>query len=175
MLSLVHVGHNYWHPIIATSFSQDNSSEFSPIMPEEFGEHLIRDQRAFLHTESVQILQIHSSMLVLLLFSSPHSLSVGFRSKDREKINFELSDPFLCLFWIVVLVEDPNMAHYKISNRGSQVLVFYLLVFALSLYSFASIGMRETVRDVETGEKPLGNSEYWPIVCTVVAPTVSRV
>ncbi len=47
MLSLVHVGHNYWHPIIATSFSQDNSSEFSPIMPEEFGEHLIRDQRPF--------------------------------------------------------------------------------------------------------------------------------
>ncbi len=38
MLSLVHVGHNYWHPIIATSFSQHNSSEFSPIMPEEFGE-----------------------------------------------------------------------------------------------------------------------------------------
>ncbi len=31
MLSLVHVGHNYWHPIIATSFSQDNISEFSPI------------------------------------------------------------------------------------------------------------------------------------------------
>ncbi len=33
--------------IIATSFSQGNSSEFSPIMPEEFGEHLIRDQRPF--------------------------------------------------------------------------------------------------------------------------------
>ncbi len=47
MLSLFHVGHNYWHPIIATSFSQHNSSEFSPIMPEEFGEHLIRDQRPF--------------------------------------------------------------------------------------------------------------------------------
>ncbi len=42
-----HVGHNYWHPIIATSFSQHNSSEFSPIMPEEFGEHLIRDQSPF--------------------------------------------------------------------------------------------------------------------------------
>ncbi len=27
-------------------------------------------------------------------------------------------------------------------------------------YSFASIGMRETVSDVETGEKCLGNSEY---------------
>ncbi len=74
MLSLVHVGHNYWHPIIATSFSQDNSSEFSPIMPEEFGEHLIRDQRPFLHIESLQILQNHSSMLVLL-FSSPQSFS----------------------------------------------------------------------------------------------------
>ncbi len=47
MLSLFHVGHNYWHPIIATSFSQHNSSEFSPIMPEEFGEHLTRDQRPF--------------------------------------------------------------------------------------------------------------------------------
>ncbi len=44
------------------------------------GEHLIRDQRPFLHTESLQILQIHSSMLVLLLFSSPHSFSTGFRS-----------------------------------------------------------------------------------------------
>ncbi len=84
MLSLFHVGHNYWHPIIATSFSQHNSSEFSPIMPEEFGEHLIRDQRPFLHTESLQILQIHSSMTVLLLFSSPHSFSVGFRSEDRD-------------------------------------------------------------------------------------------
>ncbi len=31
---------------------------------------------------------------------------------------------------------------------------------ALSVYSLASIGMRETVRDVETGEKCLGNSEY---------------
>ncbi len=42
MLSLVHVGHYYCHPIIVTSFSQGNSSEFSPIMPEEFGEHLTR-------------------------------------------------------------------------------------------------------------------------------------
>ncbi len=33
--------------LFATSFSQHNSSEFSPIMPEEFGEHLIRDQRPF--------------------------------------------------------------------------------------------------------------------------------
>ncbi len=66
------------------SFSQGNSSEFSPIMPEEFGEHLIRDQRPFLHTESLQILQIHSSMTVLLLFSSPHSFSTGFRSEDEN-------------------------------------------------------------------------------------------
>ncbi len=135
MLSLFHVGHNYWHPIIATSFSQHNSSEFSPIMPEEFGEHLIRDQRPFLHTESLQILQIHSSMTVLLLFSSPHFYRVQVRGQRQpwSNIHFVLSDPFLCLFWclfwIVVLVEDPNTAHYKISNRGSQVLIFYLLVF----------------------------------------------
>ncbi len=82
MLSLFHVGHNYWHPIIVKSFSQGNSSEFSPKMPEEFGEHLIRDH--FLHPESLQILQIHSSMTVLLLFGSSHSFSVGFRSEDRD-------------------------------------------------------------------------------------------
>ncbi len=40
-----------------------------------------------------------------------------------------LIDPFLCLFWIVVLVEDPTTAHYKISNIESQVLILYLLVF----------------------------------------------
>ncbi len=84
MLSLVHVGHNYWHPIIATSFSQDNSSEFSPIMPEEFGEHLTRYQRPFLHPESLQILQIHSSMLVLLLFTLLHSFPTGFRSGNWD-------------------------------------------------------------------------------------------
>jgi len=52
---------------------QDNRSESFPIMPDEFGEHLTRDQRPFLHIESLQILQIHKFMLVLLLFSSDHS------------------------------------------------------------------------------------------------------
>ncbi len=77
MLSLFQVGHNYWHPIIATSFSLGNSSEFSPIMPEEFGEHLTRE------SETIFFIQ-NRSMTVLLLFSSPHSFSVGFRSEDRD-------------------------------------------------------------------------------------------
>ncbi len=47
-----------------------------------FSYNEIRDH--FLHTESLQILQIHSSMTVLLLFSSPHSFSTGFRSEDRD-------------------------------------------------------------------------------------------
>lgn len=46
--SLVHVGHKYWHPIIAMSFSQDNSSELFSIMFDEFGEKLTMDQRSFL-------------------------------------------------------------------------------------------------------------------------------
>ncbi len=136
MLSLFHVGHNYWHPIIATSFSQHNSSEFSPIMPEEFGEHLIRDQRPFSSYESLQILQIHSSMTVLLLFSSPHSFSTGFRSEDRDSNGkrFILCSVTHFVFILMFVLdccpgEDPNTAHYKISNRGSQVLIFYLLVF----------------------------------------------
>ncbi len=84
MLSLFHVGHNYWHPIIATSFSQGNSSEFSPIMPEEFGEHLTRDQRPF---SSYRISpdpsdsQLHDGASSLQF---THSFSVGFRSEDRD-------------------------------------------------------------------------------------------
>ncbi len=90
MLSLFHVGHNYWHPIIATPFSQGNSSEFSPIMPEEFGEHLTRDQRPF---SSYRISpdpsdsQLHdgaSSLQFTSLIHSPHSFSVGFRSESRD-------------------------------------------------------------------------------------------
>ncbi len=104
MLSLVHVGHNYWHPIIAMSFSQDNSSEFSPIMPDEVREHLIRDQRLFLHPQSFQILQIPSSITVLLHFSSPHSFSTGFRSEDRDshgKRSMLCSVTHFCVYFYV--------------------------------------------------------------------------
>ncbi|XP_051766421.1 calcium-binding protein 1b isoform X6 [Ctenopharyngodon idella] len=60
---------------------EDNRSK-SSVMPDEFGEHL--NQRPFLHAESLQILQIPSSMSVLLLFSSLHSFSLGFRSGDWD-------------------------------------------------------------------------------------------
>src|SRR4029434_2530985 len=42
----------------AASLCQDNSSESSPIMPDEVGEHMARDLRPFFHTVSLQILQI---------------------------------------------------------------------------------------------------------------------
>ncbi len=126
----------FYSILFETSICQFNSSKLSPIMPDEVREHLTRDQRPFLHPESLQILQIHSSMTVLLLFSSPHSFSTGFRSEDwngQQKIGFELSDPFLCCFWGLCLDYCPvgrsYMAHYKISNRVSHLLIFYLLVF----------------------------------------------
>ncbi len=72
----------FYSILFETSICQFNSSKCSPIMPDEVREHLTRDQRPFLHPESLQILQIHSSMTVLLLFSSLHSFSTGFRSED---------------------------------------------------------------------------------------------
>ncbi len=106
-------------------------------MPDEIREHLTRDQRLFLHPEYLQILQIHSSMTVLLLFSSPHSFSTGFRSVDWNGYSRSLVlcpvTQFCVVFevcvWIIVRLEDPDMAHYKISNRVSHLLMFYLLVF----------------------------------------------
>jgi len=66
-------------------------------MPDEFGEHLTRDQRPFLHTESLQILQIRS-MLALLLLSSAHSFTwvqVWALGWPLQMLGFVLSDPFL--------------------------------------------------------------------------------
>ncbi len=105
-------------------------------MPDEVREHLTRDQRPFLHPESLQFLQIHSSMTVLLFFSSPHSCSTEFRSEDWTGHSRSLvlcSVTHFCVVlevcvWIIVRLEDLNMAHYKISNRVSH-LIFYLLVF----------------------------------------------
>ncbi len=121
---------SFYSILFETSICQFTSSKCSPIMLDEIREHLTRDQRPFLHPESLQILQIHSSMLVLLLFSSPHSFSIGFRSEDWNghiaEAWFCASDPFFV--WIIVRLEDPNVAHYKISNRVSHLLIFYLLV-----------------------------------------------
>ncbi len=68
--------------LLQRPFPQGNSSEFSPIMPEEFGEHLTRDQRAF----------------------SSYRIS-------PDPSDSQLHDG----------TSDQNMAHYKISNRGSQI------------------------------------------------------
>ncbi len=71
-------------------------------------------------------------MLVLLLFSSPHSFSIGFRSEDwnghcRSLVLCTMTH-FCVVFevcvWIIVRLEDPNTAHYKISNRVSHLLIF---------------------------------------------------
>ncbi len=66
-------------------------------------------------------------------FSSVHRL-IFYRVQVRglngqQKLGFVLSDPFFVLFlrfcvWIIEWLEDPNMAHYKISNRVSHLLIF---------------------------------------------------
>ncbi len=112
----------FYSILFETSICQFNSSIFSPIIPDDVREH----------PESLQILQIHSSMTVLLLFSSRHNLSLGFRSEDwnGHRISLVLCPVtnfcvvFEAYVWIIVRLEDPNMAHYKISNRFSHLLIF---------------------------------------------------
>ncbi len=118
----------FYSILFETSICQVNSSKLSPIMPDEVREHLTRDLRPFLHPES---LQIHRSMLVLLLFSSPQSFSIVFRSEDwnGQSRNFLCSVTRFCVVlevcvWIIVRLKDQNMAHYKISNRVSHLLIF---------------------------------------------------
>ncbi len=109
MLFLVHVSHYYWHPIIATSFSQNNSSEFSPIMPDEFGEHLTRDQRPFLHPESLQIFRYTASSLQFT-----HSF---YRVQVREHLTRD-QRPFLH-------PESLQIFRYTASSLQFTSLIFY--------------------------------------------------
>ncbi len=90
----------FYSILFETSICQFNSSKFSPIMPDEVREHLTRDQRWFLHPESLQILQIHSSVTVLLLFSSLHSFSTGFRSEDWN----DHSRSLICAQWHIFVL-----------------------------------------------------------------------
>ncbi len=106
-------------------------------MPDEVREHLTRDQRTFLHPESIQTLYISrlhvgasSLQFTSLIFYrvqvrglNGHSRSLVSCSATHFCVVFEL-----CV-WIIVWLEDSNMAHYKISNRVSHLLIFYLLVF----------------------------------------------
>ncbi len=100
MLSLVNVGHNYWYPIIAMSFSQDNSSECYHIMPEEFGEHLTRDQRPFLHPESLQMFRYQLHVSTSPLHPTHFLQGSGQRTGTAMvNINFVLSGFGLLSWW----------------------------------------------------------------------------
>ncbi len=80
---------NTWHEIRDHSFIQNHSrssdtqlllfSSLTHLLQVQVREHLTRDQRSFLHPESLQILQIHS------FFSSVHSL-IFYRVQVREHL-----------------------------------------------------------------------------------------
>ncbi len=98
----------FYSILFETSICQFNSSKCSPITPDEVREHLTRDQRPFLHPESLQTLQIHRSMTVLLQFTS----LIFYRVQVREHLtrdqrhsfiqnhsrSFRFTDPWRCFF-----------------------------------------------------------------------------
>ncbi len=78
-------------------------------------------------------------MTVLLLFSSlPFT---HFLQGSVQRTGMAIAEAWFCeqwpifcvvfeiCVWIIVWLEDPIMAHSKISNRVSHLLIFYLLVF----------------------------------------------
>ncbi len=173
----------FYSILFETCICQFNSSVFSPIMPDEVTEHLTRDQRPFLHPESLQILQIHPESLQILqihpeplqilqihpeslqilqihpeplqilqihpeslqilqihpeslqiLQIHPESLQIlqihsffssvhrtHFLQGSGQRTGMTSRSLVFCVVfevcvWIIVRLEDPNMAHYKISE-----------------------------------------------------------
>jgi len=81
------------------------AAESSPVMPDEFGEDLTRDSSMQNPSDSQIYVGASSLQFSPLIF-----YRVQVRGLGRS-----------CLFWTVVLIDDPTTAHYKISSRGQQV------------------------------------------------------
>ncbi len=120
----------FYSILFETSICQFNRSKCSSIRTDEVREHLTGYQRPFLHPESLQILQIPS------IFSSVHLTHVLQGSGQRTGMDIAeawfcaqwpiFCDVFEVCVWIIVRLKDPNMAHYKISNRVSHLLISFI-------------------------------------------------
>ncbi len=118
---------SFYSILFETSICQFNSSKCSPITPDEVREHLTRDQR---HS----FIQNHSRSFRFTdpwrcFFSSLTHLLQG----SGQRTGMVVAEAWCCVglsvvfevcVWIIVRLEDPNMAHYKISNRVSHLLIF---------------------------------------------------
>ncbi len=121
----------FYSILFETSICQFNSSKFSPIMPDEVREHLTRDQRhSFIQNLSRSFRFTASS----LQFTSLIFYRVQVRGLEwPAEAWFCAQWPIFVLYWGLCLdycmVGRSNMAHYKISNRVSHLLIFLSLVF----------------------------------------------
>ncbi len=104
----------FYSILFETSICQFNSSKCSPIIPDEVREHLTRSETIpssritpdsapwrCLDSQLHDGAYIHSSMTVLLLFSSLHSSSTGFRSEDWNGHRRSLVLCSVTHFWVV--------------------------------------------------------------------------
>ncbi len=144
---------SFYSILFETSICQFNSSKCSPITPDEVREHLTRDQR---HS----FIQNHFRFTDpwRCFFSSSHSCSTGFRSEDwngrsRSLVLCSVTH-FYVVFevcvWIIVQLDDPNMAHYKIYNRVSHLLIF------ICWYLIES--MMHVSKDVQTSSRNIDHT-----------------
>ncbi len=88
----------FYSILFETSICQFNRSKCSSIMPDEAREHLTRDQRPFLHPESLQILQITSSSI----FSSVHLTHVLQGSGQRT--GMDIAEAWFCAQWPIFVM-----------------------------------------------------------------------
>ncbi len=130
---------SFYSILFETSICQFNSSKCSPIMPDEMSL-----ENTWQEIRDHSFIQNHSRSFRFTapwrcFFSSVHL--THFLQGSGQRTGMAISRSLvLCsvthfcvvfevCFWIIVRLEDPNMAHYKISNRVSHLLIFYLLVF----------------------------------------------
>ncbi len=86
----------FYSILFETSICQFNRSKCSSIRTDEVREHLTRDQRPFLHPESLQILQIHS------IFSSVHLTHVLQGSGQRT--GMDIAEAWFCAQWPIFVM-----------------------------------------------------------------------
>ncbi len=120
----------FYSILFETSICQFNSSKYSPIMPDEVRGQLTRDQKTIPLSRITpdplnSQLHVDASSLQFNLSFSTGFMSEVWNGHSRSLVLYSVTH-FCVVFevcvWIIVRLEDPNMAHYKISNRVSHFL-----------------------------------------------------
>ncbi len=97
-------------------------------MPDEVREHLTRDQRLFLHPESLQILQIHSSIV-----GASSNRFYHFLQGSGQRTGMAIAEAWFCAQWPIFVL---FLLLYGWKIQTWPIISFLLCLFVFLIFAF---------------------------------------